>query len=203
VRGRDDVLKLPAMTDDLVILVDERDTPIGTAPRREVHGRDTPLHRAFSCFLFNDRGDVLLQQRAPTKTAWPSIWSNTCCGHPLPGEPLEAAVRRRLREELGLEAGELTLALADYRYRAEHRGVVENEICPVWIGRAVGEPRPDPSEAAAIMWLPWSRFVNGVRLSLDPFFFEMSPWCREEALLLAEGDELERMLAKTAPREAR
>lgn len=191
------------MTDDLVILVDEHDRPIGTAPRDAVHGRDTPLHRAFSCFLFNRRGDVLLQQRAPTKTTWPSIWSNTCCGHPRPGEALEAAVRRRLREELGLEAGELVMALPGYRYRAEHRGVVENEICPVLIGRAEGEPRPDPAEAAAVMWFPWPRFVDGVRRSTDPFFSELSPWCREEALLLEEGEELERLLAPAGPRAPR
>jgi isopentenyl-diphosphate delta-isomerase type 1 len=183
------------MNDDLVILVDEHDTPIGTAPRATVHGRDTPLHRAFSCFLFNRRGDVLLQQRAPTKPTWPSIWSNTCCGHPRPGEALEAAARRRLRDELGLEAGELVVALPHYRYRAEHLGVVEHEICPVLIGLARGEPRPAPAEAAAVMWFPWSRFVDGVRRSIDPFFSGLSPWCREESLLLEEGDELERLLA--------
>ena len=183
------------MTDDLVILVDEDDNPIGTAPKSVVHGADTPLHRAFSCFIYNRRGDVLLQQRANAKATWPGVWSNSCCGHPRPGEELEAATRRRLREELGIDAGELVLALPRYRYRAEHLGVVENEICPVLIGPCTSQPRPTLGEVVGVMWFPWRRFVEGVRRSLDPFFTELSPWCREETLLLAEGDELERFLS--------
>jgi isopentenyl-diphosphate delta-isomerase len=88
------------MTEERVILVNDLSEVIGTAPKASVHHRDTPLHRAFSCFGFNGRGELLLQQRALHKVTWPGIWSNSVCGHPLPGEVYVDAVHRRLANEL-------------------------------------------------------------------------------------------------------
>jgi len=90
---------------ELVVLVDDADTEIGTMPKSEVHTLDTPLHRAFSLFLFRKSdGKLLLQQRSHAKKTWPLVWSNTCCGHPGPGEERIDAVARRLGRELGMQA---------------------------------------------------------------------------------------------------
>ena len=114
---------------DLVVLLDDDGTPTGTAPRLDVHGADTPLHQAFSVHLFDDAGRVLLTRRALSKRTWPGVWTNSCCGHPRPGEAVEDAVRRRVREELGVEVRDLRLLLPDFRYRAvDASGVVENEL---------------------------------------------------------------------------
>jgi isopentenyl-diphosphate delta-isomerase type 1 len=131
---------------DQVILLDEHDQPIGTAPRASVHGTDTPRHLAFSCYLFDSQGRVLLTRRALTKVAWPGVWTNSCCGHPRPGEAPEDAVRRRLADELGAVVTDVHLVLPDFGYRAvDASGVVENEFCPVWVARLAGPLQPDPN----------------------------------------------------------
>jgi isopentenyl-diphosphate delta-isomerase type 1 len=171
-------------SDDFIVLVDDAGTPIGTAPKLEAHNSDTKLHLAFSVFLFNRRGELLLQQRATTKKAWPGTWSNSCCGHVRVGESTNAAAKRRLAYELGLERIELTITLPDFRYRAEKDGVVENEICPVLIGMTDVEPTANPSEVAAVKWVGWGEFLD----SLDAPVTEISPWAIEEARLLAADD---------------
>lgn len=168
--------------EERVVLVDEHNQPIGTAPKDQVHSAHTPLHRAFSVFLFNPAGLLLLQQRSFHKKTWPGEWSNSCCGHPLPGESIEEAARRRLALELGLYEVDLQIALPDYRYRAEKDGVVENEICPVLIGFTGQSPRPNPEEVAAVEWVDWETFLAAIKNGTRA----LSPWCREEALLLHE-----------------
>lgn len=172
------------MSDELVILVDEENNPVGTMPKSEVHRRTTPLHRAFSCFLWRSDGQLLLQQRSLDKGTWPGVWSNSVCGHPLPGEAPEDAVRRRLRKELGIGDAALELVLPEYRYRASYLEVEENEICPVWIGVTDERPRPSSEEVNDIRWIDWDRFVSGVQADSEPFFQALSPWCREETLIL-------------------
>lgn len=166
---------------ELVVLVNEQDEAIGTMPKSEVHGADTPLHRGFSVFLFRGEGDLLLQQRSIRKKTWPLVWSNSCCGHPGPGEAAVDAARRRVREELGIvRIVDLQVMLPDYRYRAVLFGVVENEHCPVLVGRIQGEPTPARDEIEAIAWMPWESFME--RCARDPS--SLSPWCVEEAHLL-------------------
>src|SRR5262245_18100976 len=120
------------MEEEQIILVDEENRQIGVAPKLASHHAYTPLHRAFSCFVFNEKREFLLSQRALSKRVFPGIWTNSCCGHPAPGEATQAAVRRRLKEELGLTVQQMELVLPDFRYRAEMNGIVENEICPVF-----------------------------------------------------------------------
>ncbi|HLA96454.1 MAG TPA: isopentenyl-diphosphate Delta-isomerase, partial [Pyrinomonadaceae bacterium] len=146
------------ISDDIVVLVDESDRVIGSALKREVHHSQTPLHRGFSVFLFNGRGELLLQQRALTKQTWPGIWSNSCCGHPMPDETVEAAAERRLKFELGLSNIDLMIALPDFRYRAEKDGVIENEFCPVLFGFTDQQPRVNPDEVEAVRWIDWKQF---------------------------------------------
>ncbi len=158
---------------DLVVLLEDDGTPAGTAPRLSVHGVDTPLHQAFSLHLFDEQGRVLLTRRALSKLTWPGVWTNSCCGHPRPGEPLEEAVRRRLREELGVDVDDLQVVLPEFRYRAvDASGVVENEICPVFVGRVRGDVRPDPAEVAEHQWVDWADLVAAAGATPGVY----SPW---------------------------
>jgi isopentenyl-diphosphate delta-isomerase len=171
-------------TDDLVVLLDEHDRPSGMAPRATVHTDRTPRHLAFSCYLFDDRGRVLLTRRALGKATWPGTWTNSCCGHPRPGEPAEDAVRRRVADELGAVVDELELALPDFGYRAvDASGIVEDESCPVWLGRLVGALRPDPDEVCATAWLDWDDLARLVATA--PAL--LSPWCVLQVPLLDEA----------------
>ena len=140
---------------ELVVLLNEDGTPRGTAPKSEVHHRDTPLHLAFSCWVLDDAGRTLLTRRADGKRTWPGVWTNTFCGHPGPGEEIADAVVRRARDELGCELQGLELLLPRFRYRAVmDDGTVENEICPVFVARLATEPAPNPDEVGALSWVP-------------------------------------------------
>jgi isopentenyl-diphosphate delta-isomerase type 1 len=156
---------------ELIVLVDDDGRPIGTAPKLASHHRDTPLHLAFSSYVFDADGRFLLTRRALSKKTWPGIWTNSCCGHPAPGEAVEDAVRRRLSHELGLTADELIPLLPDFRYWAELDGVVENEICPVFGLRVTNEPVLNRAEVEEYRWVEWDELVAGeVPVDLSPWF---------------------------------
>ena len=163
-----------------VVLVDETGYASGTAAKAAVHHADTPLHLAFSCYLFNGSGQFLLTRRAESKRTFPGIWTNTCCGHPRPGESMSGSVLRRLRQELGIDAARLALVLPGFRYQARMaNGVLENEICPVYAAYSDIPPVPDPAEVAEVRWVDWAEFCAAVRAGRQP----VSPWC---TLQLAE-----------------
>ena len=143
---------------ELIVLVDDDGRTIGTMPKPLVHHGETPLHRAFSAYLFDDSGRLLITRRAVDKATFPGMWTNTVCGHPGPGEDDAAAIARRAAFELGVQVDQLRPALPGYRYRAEFRGVVENEVCPVYLGRFGGTPAPDPTEVADWELLDWAAF---------------------------------------------
>lgn len=164
-----------------VVLVDKQDKDLGLAEKATVHTAETPLHRAFSLFLFNNHGELLLQQRAHNKKTWPGIWSNSVCGHPQRDESYKAAAQRRLKFELGLDvpAEKILMMLPDYLYRYEHLGVVEHEFCPVFVIFADVEPNPNPVEVAKTRWISWQQFLADIEKEN-----EYSEWCVEEAQLL-------------------
>jgi isopentenyl-diphosphate Delta-isomerase len=168
-----------------VVLLDETGFARGTAAKAAVHHARTPLHLAFSCYLFNDAGQFLLTRRAESKRTWPGVWTNTCCGHPLPGEPVADSVRRRLRQELRIAAADLVLVLPRFRYQAQMaNGVVENEVCPVYAAYSDAVPAPDPAEVAEIAWVDWDQFCDAVDSGRQP----VSPWCEMQVLeLMALG----------------
>ncbi len=150
----------PHDSGELVVLVDEQNGVLGTMRKAEVHRAQTPLHRGFSCFAFR-RSDkrLLLQQRSGTKPTWPLVWSNSCCGHPGPGESAIAAARRRLRHELNLDPV-LLEEIAPYRYCFTRDGVMENEICPILVAIVEGEPIVNPREVEAVRWIDWPAFLG-------------------------------------------
>ncbi len=168
------------MPEELIVLLDDDGTEIGTMPKPLVHHGDTPLHRAFSAYLFADDGRLLVTRRALDKQTFPGMWTNTVCGHPGPGEDDDAAIARRAADELGLQVDRLAPVLPHYRYRAEFRGVVENEICPVYTGVFRGVPAPAVGEVAEWELLEWSAF----RARQDSEGDAWSPWCREQAQLI-------------------
>ncbi|MEX1023558.1 MAG: isopentenyl-diphosphate Delta-isomerase [Planctomycetota bacterium] len=134
-----------------VVLVDEADRELGTREKLVAHQRGE-LHRALSVFLFDVHGRVLLQRRALGKYHSAGLWANACCSHPRPGEDVAEAARRRLAEELGVEAQ--LKAAGTFLYRAEvGAGLVEHELDHVFVGRFDGDPRLDPGEADAWVWL--------------------------------------------------
>jgi isopentenyl-diphosphate delta-isomerase len=180
------------MAEEWVVLVDELDRETGIARKRDVHHDRTPLHRAFSLFLFDAAGRTLLQRRALGKRTWPGIWSNGCCGHPGPGETTLEAANRRCAEELGTAPIEPWIALPDYRYRAELDGIVENEICPVVVARVDPDRlRPNAEEVEETRWMSWSEFFEDVLLRPGGW----SPWAVEEARQLDRDPRFRQWLA--------
>jgi len=138
-------------TTERVVLVDHRDRPIGSAEKLDAHRRSL-LHRAFSVFILDDDGRLLLQRRAPGKYHSGGLWTNTCCGHPRPGEALVDAARRRLIEEMGIDVP--LRQVTAFRYSAPvGEGLRERELDHVLVGRWTGSPEPDPAEADAWRWV--------------------------------------------------
>jgi isopentenyl-diphosphate delta-isomerase len=174
----------PVGSQELVVLLDDAGRTIGSAPKSTVHHHRTPLHLAFSCYLFDDAGRVLVTRRALTKRTFPGVWSNSFCGHPMPEETVVDAVVRRGREELGVGIGDLRCVLPNFRYHAVAAdGVVENEVCPVFCGRAVGTVGADPGEIMDFAWAPWEQLV-----AMAGYGWSISPWMVEQVPLLeADG----------------
>ncbi|THV33635.1 isopentenyl-diphosphate Delta-isomerase [Glycomyces buryatensis] len=181
------------MTDAVeeVVLLDDDGTPIGRAPKEAVHGGDTPLHLAFSCYGFDRAGRVLMTRRSGRKRVFPGIWTNTCCGHPGPGEFMETAIARRIGEELGVVPEDLVCALPTFRYQADMDGVLENEICPVYLCRIETDPSPNPDEVEGFEWIAWDAYkAQALRADSD-----MSPWTRMQVRQLDEWGLVQRYLA--------
>lgn len=182
------------------MLLDEHGRPVGTALKATVHTAHTPLHRAFSCYLFSPDGQLLLTRRSNAKHTFPGLWTNSVCGHPAPGESDHAAIRRRTRQELQLTVTGLAPALPDFRYRATSHTpgrapVVENEICPVYLARTTGQPQPDPAETDSHLWVTWPHFLE--RLAADPTAF--SPWSAAQAHQLEQTGVVDRYLTDPPP----
>ena len=134
-----------------LILVDEQNNITGYGEKLQVH-RDGDLHRAFSIFVMNPRGELMLQRRAIEKYHSGGLWANTCCSHPLKGEEREDTVHRRLQEEMGFDC-ELK-PLFDFIYRAEfENGLTEYELDQVYLGAFEGSPKPNPLEVCDWKWI--------------------------------------------------
>lgn len=151
--------------EEWVVLCAADGSATGMASKATVHHGDTPLHLAFSCYVFDPAGRVLVTRRAYGKRTFPGVRTNSCCGHPAPGEGMRSAVQRRLRHELGIVPSELDLILPTFRYRATAAdGTVENELCPVYRAVAVTDVlvTVHPTEVHGAWWVPWAEFAAQV-----------------------------------------
>ena len=171
----DDVSRVVSSEDEELILVDADDREQGHLSKAACHDGTGVLHRAFSAFLFNAAGELLLQQRAESKRLWPGYWSNSCCSHPRRGESMAIATQRRLDEELNL-AADLRFAYK-FRYQASYGDLgSEHELCHVFLGSICDDVRPNAEEISAI------RFVSADtldrELSESPEHF--TPWFKLE-----------------------
>jgi isopentenyl-diphosphate delta-isomerase len=137
---------------DSLILVDEADQGVGHLNKVLCHAGRGVLHRAFSLLIFNGNGELLLQQRSATKRLWPLYWSNSCCSHPRSSETMEAAIQRRLHEELGLRCSLHFLFKFQYQAQFDETGA-ENELCSVFIGRCTDSVKINSQEIAAWRWI--------------------------------------------------
>jgi len=138
------------MGKEKVILVNEKDEPIGLMEKIEAHEKGL-LHRAFSVFIYNDKNEIMLQQRAAHKYHSPGLWTNTCCSHPREGETVEDAGKRRLQEEMGFETE--VKHVTSFIYKAAFdNGLTEHEFDHVLIGHYNEDPNLNPEEVADWKW---------------------------------------------------
>jgi len=153
-----------------VILVNEQDQPVGAMEKMEVHQKAL-LHRAFSVFLFNDRGEMLLHKRADNKYHSGGLWTNACCSHPRPGEDTREAAEKRLFEEMGIRTP-LSKAF-DFIYKASFdNGLTEHEFDHVYTGRYEGSIDPNPEEVSAYGYMS----VDAIRESIQQHPRRYTEW---------------------------
>ena len=155
-----------------VILVNQNDEEIGFEEKIKAH-KQGKLHRAFSIFIFNGQKQLLLQRRNKAKYHCAGLWSNTCCSHPKPGEVLEDAVHRRLKEEMGFDC-ELK-EIFNFTYRAKlDNGLIENEFDHVFIGNFEGSFKPNPEEVDDWKWIS----INELKEDINKNSRKYTSWLR-------------------------
>lgn len=152
VRGGNGGSYATAEDSDSLILVDDADREVGHLSKAQCHQGQGVLHRAFSLLIFNQGGDLLLQQRAASKRLWPLYWSNSCCSHPRRFETMEVAIHRRLHEELGLRCPLHFLFKFQYQAQFDAAGA-EHEVCSVYLGRCTDPVSINPTEILASRWI--------------------------------------------------
>ena len=151
------------MNVEKVVLVDEKDAPIGEMEKMEAH-ENAILHRAFSVFVFNGKNELLLQQRALSKYHSPGLWTNTCCSHPRPGEAIIDAGHRRLHEEMGFDC-EIE-KIFDFVYKAKlDKGLSEHEFDHVLFGRFVNAPEINPKEVESWKWMGMDDIATDMKIN--------------------------------------
>ena len=160
---------------DTLILVNEQDEQVGTEEKTACHLGDGILHRAFSVFLFDPNGSLLIQQRSENKMLWPLFWANSCCSHPRDGEPTDIAARRRIAEELGVKCD--LRFLYKFVYQAKFHDVgSEYENCWVFVGSFDGKVNVDRSEIADYRFISPDELTREIAEHPDRF----SPWLKLE-----------------------
>ena len=178
------------MVDEQLILVDEKNRALGTAGKDAVH-RAGLLHRAFSIFLVDDRGRILLQQRHPQKYHSGGLWANSCCGHPRPGERTLSAARRRLGEELGVMSPLSFGFFSRYRADLEH-GMQENEFVYVYFGPLRSAPDPNPIEIAQVEFASAGDLSRRIKREPESFTFWLKHYFQNHL------DDIARLASETS-----
>ena len=152
---------------DYVILVDSQDNELGIMEKLEAHEKGL-LHRAFSIFIFNSKGEMLIQQRAYSKYHSPGLWTNACCSHPAPNETILEAARRRLKEELGMSALLVDAFHFEYRETFENN-LTEHELDHVLVGYCDENPILNPEEAKDYRWINWTDLLGEIESNPQNF----------------------------------
>ncbi len=160
---------------ELLVLVDSLDREIGVLGKDACHDGEGRLHRAFSAFIFNAQGELLLQQRSQAKRLWPGYWANSCCSHPRAGERMCDAVKRRIQQELGLQVSPEFVFKFEYQAHFAEFGS-EHELCHVFIARTLDMPRVDDAEVQAWRWI--STQALSAEIERHPNIF--TPWLKLE-----------------------
>jgi len=158
-----------------LILVDESDNELGYLSKQQCHDGDGILHRAFSLFVFNAVGELLLQQRSADKRLWPLFWSNSCCSHPRKGESMAVATSRRLQEELDIHADLEFVYKFSYRAQFGEHGS-ENELCSVFLGRTDQTYSANSNEIAEARFVSADELISELRAIPEEF----TPWFKME-----------------------
>ena len=173
-----------------LILVDGNDREIGFLDKTACHDGGGVLHRAFSLFIFNPAGKLLLQRRASGKRLWPSFWSNSCCSHPRQGEAMDEAVQRRMGQELGLHAPVSFVYKFEYQAKFGTQGT-EHELCWVYVGQTSQNPTINTTEIDEWRWISADDLDAELAATQDQF----TPWFKLEWQRLREefADRLEQM----------
>lgn len=168
-------LTLEEKNKDLLILVDESDKALGFKSKSECHEGNGTLHRAFSVFIFNPLGQLLIQKRSSNKELWDLHWSNSCCSHPKKNEQMELAVKRRLKEELGIECP--VHYLYKFTYHAKYKDLgSEHELCHVYVGLFDGEIKANPEEIDDWKFIKPDDLEERIRNSKKDY----TPWMKIE-----------------------
>ena len=167
------------MQPEHVVLLDDNGNEIGIAEKLATHHANTPLHKAFSCYVFNTKGQLLVTQRAASKKVWPGVWTNSCCGHPAQGETDQEAIARRIEYELGMRIeNEPTCIVPYYRYKTPpYNGIIEHESCPIYVTLTTQEPNPNPAEVDDYAWMDWDEYQNQLRSDTGDVY---SWWCKDQ-----------------------
>lgn len=166
-----------------VILVDDNDCPIGTEDKLRAHQDGGRLHRAFSVFIYDRDGRMLLQKRAAGKYHFAGLWSNACCSHPRPDETTIDAARRRVREELGIDIDLRKTRSFTYHAFDPASGLHEHELVHVLTGKYDGEIRPDLEEVSDSRWVDIGQLNRQTSMTPDRF----TPWFLTALRLLSEA----------------
>lgn len=155
------------MKEEMVVLVNEKDEQVGLMPKLEAHEKAV-LHRAFSVFIFNEAGELMLQQRALSKYHSPGLWTNTCCSHQRDGESNIDAGKRRLEEEMGFSVDLKEVTWFIYKAPFDN-GLTEHELDHILVGQFGGEPNINPEEVAAWKWMPLEDVKNDMEINPDQY----------------------------------
>ncbi len=187
-------MKAPQGSNEPLILVDESNRAVGAGPKQAIHLQGL-LHRAFSIFMVDDRGRILLQQRSPRKYHSGGLWANSCCGHPRPGERTVTAARRRLDEELGVTDPLRFGFFARYQAELDH-GMQENEFVYVYFGRLGSPAKPAPAEIADLEFVSLRELSRRIKRKPGDFTYWMKHYIRHH-----HGDIARHVAAETGRRE--
>jgi len=162
------------MKKDFVVLVNKQGRRIGVAEKLEAH-RQALLHRAFSIFLFNEKGEMLLQKRAAGKYHFAGLWSNACCSHPRPGEKILSAAKRRLKEELNLETSLISKGAVTYKFFDSKSKLTEHEYDCIFVGTFNDVIDFNKEEVSAVKWTSLSKLKMEMKANAETF----TPWFLE------------------------